>query len=516
MRRFRGAIASLFAVFLVAGAGVAGAHPLGNFTVNHLTRLTVRDGRIQVRYVLDLAEIPSFAVLRELDPQARPSRERLARWANERGAEIAPSLVLRLDGTEHALRLERVAVATRPGAAGLRTISLRAEYALAPGPGPHRIAFRDDSEPARIGWHDVVVGGEREPTDELRSYPPALLGSPRDRRARSFALTASGALDPRSESADAGVASPAAASLARPDAFAALLARASGSPAAIALAVLIAGALGALHALEPGHGKTLLALTLVGARATPRQALILASALTAAHTGGVFVLGAIVLGAARWIVPEAIYPSLTLLSGIVVAALAARALSRAIGPGGPHAHAHPHPHGHGHGDASHHHHHELSAEAHARLHAIAGSAPLTFRGALLAAVSGNVAPCPAALVVLLASIAQDRLAYGLLLIVAFGAGLALVLTGLGIAVVRGAAWLAARPPLARVIRFGPIVTACVMAAIGAAIVAQGFAQAGIAAPSPLVTSLALLAIAGYAFAATSAHSATSALRGDSR
>jgi nickel/cobalt exporter len=502
MRRFRGAIASLFAVFLVAGAGVAGAHPLGNFTVNHVARLTVRDGRVQVRYVLDLAEIPSFAVLRALDPQARPSRERLARWANERGGEIGPSLILRLDGTERALRLERVAVATRPGAAGLRTISLRAEYAFGLAPGPHRIAFRDDSERGRIGWHDVVVGGEREPTDELRSYPPALLGSPRDRRARSFALTASGPLDPRSESADAGVASPAAASLARPDAFAALLARASGSAAAIALAVLIAGALGALHALEPGHGKTLLAVTLVGARATPRQALILASALTAAHTGGVFVLGAIVLGAARWIVPEAIYPSLTLLSGIVVAALAARALSRAIGSRAPHAHAH--------GDASHRHHHELS-EAHARLHTIAGSAPLTFRGAVLAAMSGNVAPCPAALVVLLASIAQGRLAYGLLLIVAFGAGLALVLTGLGIAVVRGAAWLAARPPLARVIRFGPLVTAWIMAAIGAAIVAQGFAQAGIAAPSPLVTSLALLAISGYAFAATSAHSADSAL-----
>jgi hypothetical protein len=67
-----------------------------------------------------------------------------------------------------------------------------------------------------------------------------------------------------------------------------------------------------------------------------------------------------------------------------------------------------------------------------------------------------------------------------------------------------------------VIRFGPIVTACVMAAIGAAIVAQGFTQAGIAAPSPLVISLALLAIAGYAFAGTSAHAASSALRGDSR
>ena len=520
MRRFRGAIASLFAVFVVAGTGVAGAHPLGNFTVNHLTRLIVRDGRVHVRYVLDLAEIPSFAVFRAIDPQARPADDRLARWASEKAREIQPSLALRIDETVRTPRLDRVAVTTRAGAAGLRTIYLRAEYALQLVPGRHQIAFHDDTESGRIGWHDVVLADEREPTDELRSYPPALLGSPRDRRARTFEVAASGAIGSGAESADAGVASSAAASLARPDALATLLARTSGSPAAIALAVLIAAALGALHALEPGHGKTLLAVTLVGARATPRQALILAGALTGAHTGGVFALGAIVLTAVHGVVPEAIYPSLTLASGLVVTLLAARTLARAIGAAIPRRQTHPHPHGH----VSHHDHRRLSDEAHARLHAIPPAGPLTFRGALLAAMSGNIAPCPAALVVLLAAIAQGRLAYGLLLIVAFGAGLAVVLTGLGLAVVRGAAWLARRPRFGSVTRFGPIVTGCVMAVIGAAIVTQGFAQAGIAAPSPLITSLALLAIAGYVVAAGSedAHARTiatsppAALGGDSR
>ena len=95
-------------------------------------------------------------------------------------------------------------------------------------------------------------------------------------------------------------------------------------------ALLLAIALGALHALEPGHGKTLLAVSLVGARATPRQAVILAVALTVAHTAGVLALGFVVLAATRWIVPEQIYPWITLASGLFVTVLGARAVAREV------------------------------------------------------------------------------------------------------------------------------------------------------------------------------------------
>jgi ABC-type nickel/cobalt efflux system permease component RcnA len=256
-------------------------------------------------------------------------------------------------------------------------------------------------------------------------------------------VDATGAL--RSLAHDGAVPSPAGAapSLARNDLLAALLVRDPASPGILLLALLLAVGLGALHALEPGHGKTLLAVSLVGARATPRQALLLATALTLAHTAGVLILGVLVLSAARWIVPETIR----------------------------HAHGHPHPH---------------------------PTAALSFRGALLAAMSGNLAPCPAALVVLLGSIALHRVGYGLALIVAFGAGLALVLTGVGIAVVRSAAWLGARPRLQGLTRYGPLLTAAIMACVGAGIVAQGFAQEGIAAPPGVVVPLVLLAIAGTA------------------
>jgi nickel/cobalt transporter (NicO) family protein len=519
MPRFRGAIGS-FIIFIAASIGAAAAHPLGNFTVNHLDRITVADGRICVRYLLDLAEIPSFAVLRAIDPHATPTPARLTRWASETARALGPSLAIGIDGAARTPQLQRIAVTTRPGAAGLRTIYLRAEYAVPLAAGPHRITFRDNTQSGRIGWHDVVLGTEREPTDELRRYPSALLGSPRDRLARSFALASSGAIQALP---DEGVASASAApSLVRSDALAGLLTQAPGSLPTILMAALVAAALGALHALEPGHGKTLLAVTLVGARATPRQALTLAAALTAAHTSGVFALGVLVLGAAHWIVPETIYPWLTLASGVVVAILAAQAFARELrgsASRGAHAHAHHHHH-------HHHHHHDhvdhenagAADEVHAH-DALRGPAPITFRGALLAAVTGNIAPCPAALVVLLASIALDRLAYGLLLIVAFGLGLALVLTGLGIAVVRGAAWLAGRPRFASLIRFGPLVTSCIMAVIGAAIIAQGFALQGAAAPSPLVALLVLFAIGGYALSAGAsalAPSPPTAVGGDPR
>ncbi|GAC1571475.1 MAG: hypothetical protein NVS3B7_01620 [Candidatus Elarobacter sp.] len=125
---------------------------------------------------------------------------------------------------------------------------------------------------------------------------------------------------------------------------------------------------------------------------------------------------------------------------------------------------------------------------------------MTFRTAVIAAASGNVAPCPAALVVLLAAITLHQIAYGLALIVAFSIGLAGVLTVLGIAVVRSAAWLVSRPRFDKVARFAPLVTACVIALVGSVMVAQGFAAQGLDVPVPLVAGLVVLAVAGYAFA----------------
>ncbi len=500
-------IAGVVAAAVLALAGPAAAHPLGNFTENHLSRITAERGALHVRYVLDLAEIPAFALQRSLDARGTPSHETLARWASSHATAIAPQLELRVDGHDVALIPGTSSVRTRPGAGGLATLYFMAEYVAPLATGPHAIVYRDRTEPGRLGWKDVVAGAQREPTDELRAYPSALVGSPRARTALAAHIDARGTIVADAETVAQADDAAAAAPLARSNALSDVLAKGAGDPLVVIGALLLALALGALHALEPGHGKTLLAVSLVGARATARQAIVLASALTVAHTAGVLVLGLVLLLAATWIVPEQIYPWVTLGSGVFVTVLGARAVAREVRSRLPfahgHAHAHPHAHPHAHdhvhapGDAHHHHDDEL---AHARAHAIPGTAPLTFRSAVLAAASGNVAPCPAALVVLLAAIGLHRVGYGLVLIVAFSLGLAAVLTVLGIAVVRSAAWLVARPRFERAARQAPLVTSCVIATVGAVMVGEGFAAQGSGVPVPLAAGLVLVAVAGYAFA----------------
>ena len=236
-----------------------------------------------------------------------------------------------------------------------------------------------------------------------------------------------------------------------------------------------------------------------------KQAAILAAALTVAHTAGVLALGLAINLFKSYFVPETIYPWITLLSGIAIAIVGARAVERQIRLRQPfahvhsHAHAGTHEHDHTHVPPRHAHDHVHDDEAHARSHAIPGTAPLKFGGTILAAMSGGVAPCPAALVVLLAAVALNQVLYGLFVIVAFSFGLAATLTGLGIAVVRGATWLKDRPGFEHFVRYGPLVSAIVIATIGAIMVGQGFAQQGLHVSALAISAITALAIAGFAF-----------------
>lgn len=487
MRMFRAvaiAIVMLFAIPLAANA-----HPLGNFTSNHLTRIDVRATSVNLHYVLDDAEIPTFSLLRSLDEHGNPSPSVLNAWAVRHADEIAPQLVLTAGGTPLGLTLVGTHVQLRPGAAGLSTLYFTADFRAARAPGAQRIEYGDTTLPGRIGWKDVVVPPQREPTQELRAYPNALIGSPRDRTAVTVNVAAQGTVTVADV---AGASIFGAASDARMNDLSDILARNLSDPSVLLVALLLAIVLGALHALEPGHGKTLLAISLVGARATVPQAVILATALTVAHTIGVLIFGVVVLTLARYVVPEALYPWIALLSGIFVALLGARALGREIArrrSGAAHTHDHTHDHGH------HHHHHDdggFTEAVHAHSHLIPGTAPISFRSAVVAASTGNVAPCPAALVVLLAAIATHRIGWGLVLIVAFSIGLALTLTLLGVAVVRGAAWLTRRPQFDRFARYAPLVTAAAISVIGAWMIGEGAVAQGFVT-TPLLVALTVLA-----------------------
>jgi len=197
--------------------------------------------------------------------------------------------------------------------------------------------------------------------------------------------------------------------------FAALVGRDQLSFWVIAASLGAALFWGMAHALSPGHGKTIVTAYLVGQRGTPRHAALLGLVVTATHTVGVFALGAITLLLSRFIVPDQLYPWLNFVSGLLVVLIGASVLRARWRHSRAHAHGRDH----------HHHHHEDG---------------LSRRSLVAVGVSGGLLPCPSALVVLLAAISLHRVAFGMLLVVAFSIGLALTITGIGFAAVlaRGA------------------------------------------------------------------------------
>jgi nickel/cobalt transporter (NicO) family protein len=256
--------------------------------------------------------------------------------------------------------------------------------------------------------------------------------------------------------------------------------------------IAIAGALvwGAMHSLTPGHGKTMVGAYLVGTRATPRHAIFLALTTTITHTIGVFALGLVTLFAAQYILPEQIYPWLSLISGLMVVAIGLnlfrqrvrrqRDRSKISHSHSSHVHEHQKVHDHHHHDPAHHHdhhhydHHHHDHHAHSHIPETDGS--ITWRSLLALGISGGLVPCPAALVLLLSSIALGNVALGLLMVFTFSLGLAGVLTGLGLSLVYAKHLFQKLPTPSRSMRLLSALSALGITLIGCGISAKAFMQ----------------------------------------
>lgn len=436
-------LAVVVALAFLALASPADAHPLGNFTVNRYAGIELAGSRVYVHYALDVAEIPTFQLGRRIEARGYPAR-------------LARELELTLDGHRVPLRVLDHRVATRPGAGGLPVLRLDVLYA-AQGRGRH-LHFRDDAFAERIGWREVTLSardGARvldstvPATSEsagLRAYPRQLLRSPLDVSGASATVAPGGS--PGAPPVIAAGASPPRGG----GGFVALIEQGDVSLSVLLLSLLIAAFWGAAHALTPGHGKALVAAYLVGTRGTPKHAFMLGGTVTAAHTVGVFAIGVVTLGLSQFIVPEKLYPWLTLASGLLVVGVGASVLRRRLRatPSGDDHHSHHH-----HGDGHSHHHHDDEA--------------LTARGILGVGVAAGLLPCPSALVVLLSAIALHRIGLGLVLIVAFSFGLAATITGIGLVAVvarRAFGRLSLDGPLVRRL---PAMSAALILAVGVAI-----------------------------------------------
>jgi nickel/cobalt exporter len=443
-RRFILAALLALAALALAAPG-AMAHPLGNFSVNHLVNVKVSSDRVEVRYLLDQAEIPTF---QERD------KSRAEVLAAKR-AEVARGLGLRVDGRDARLELAPGGRLSAPaGQGGLLTTRLELSLS-APVDDPSRVELRDDTFAGRAGWKAIVAEpGEGtavrssapsgDPTGGLRRYPEDLLSSPLDRRSAVF----------RVEPGDGTLAAPRAeggkyaTTRTGGGGFASLFEDAASGEGVLLVLLLVAFGWGALHALSPGHGKAMVAAYLVGTRGTARHAVALGATVTVTHTIGVFALGVVTLALSQYVLPEDLYPWLTLVSGLLVVAVGAAVLrSRFRRARHAHSHSHAHPHSH-------------------------APRELGWKGILSMGVAAGLIPCPSALVVLLAAISQHEVALGLLLIVAFSLGLAGTLTVLGLAVVSARRLIPTELAAGRLASALPAASALVIVAVGCLLTAR--------------------------------------------
>ena len=423
MKRFVFLAVALTALVLPV---VASAHPLGNFTVNRFSRIEVAGPRIYVRYVLDLAEIPTFQA-GKID--APSYARRIARGAH-----------LTVNGRRVRLIPVETALAHPAGAGGLRTTRLET---ILRGPmldGASSVEYRDTNYADRIGWKEIVIGFAPSESHELRAYPKDLLSSPLAVTSVRTRLTQGTAPGARPHvTSGAGLRAP---DRVADSGFASLVGRDRLGFWVILASLGAALFWGMAHALSPGHGKTIVTAYLVGQRGTPRHAALLGLVVTATHTVGVFALGAVTLLLSRFIVPETLYPWLNFTSGVLVVLIGASVLRSRWRHSRAHTRGHDHHHHHDHEDG------------------------LSRRSLVAVGVSGGLLPCPSALVVLLAAITLHRVAFGMLLVVAFSAGLALTITGIGLAAVLARGAFRRVSFDGRVVSLLPTVSALVIVAAG--------------------------------------------------
>jgi ABC-type nickel/cobalt efflux system permease component RcnA len=618
---------AIAAVLLVPALGAA--HPLGNFSISQYGAIRIAPDRIILRYLVDLAEIPTFQELQDTALPLDPGDGRVRAYLDRKVAALRDGLVLELDGRRLELQTDSADIIFPPGVGGLPTMKagalFRAVLPAALPPGSHRLDYRDRNFPDRAGWKEIIAVAAagvaltsstvpaRDRSQELSDYPTDLLNSPpQDLEAhvvftleptpasaatarpaaaggagsttrpsdaspprdtlppapspqppRSPAVTAPAPPAPAAAgsqgltaAARPGPAATAATPLvprepvagpqeppppvpAAPDdrldlrpnrdrssrsGLADLVARREMGAGFIALALLVAAGLGAFHALEPGHGKTVVAAYLVGSRGTVWHALWLGLIVTAAHTAGVYLLGVVTLYASRYIVPERLYPWLGVVSGLIVAGLGftlflrryaasgrphdhghshgpdshdhegepALAAALAHGPSHVdhahatadhgHAHAHGHDRSHGHSHDDHSHRHDLD-HGHGHRHAPVTDPDgrMSASGLVALGVSGGLIPCPAAIVVLLTAVSLNRIGFGFLLIVAFSIGLAAILVAIGVLMVQARRVVARfgneQSPLIQ--RWLPLTSSAVMTLLGIGIAVQALVTAGI-------------------------------------
>ena len=508
-RHARSLALAVIALFVLPALALA--HPLGNFTINHYAGVRIETDRVLLDVVIDQAEIPAFQARQKLDSNedGEVSDAELEAGRVSSCAALAGDLDLAVGGQQMPLTPTAAGLELRPGVGGLSTLRQVCGFEAplsAPVTSGTKVEFRDASYAGRIGWREIVVEGSgvavtpvegelrgATASDRLLSYPADRLNDALADERVVVSVAPGGPELPPQAIPDAtpvdalgaapDTATPAAAA-AVPGGVAgeipALFQSADLTPFIVLLSLATAAVLGAAHALTPGHGKTLMAAYLVGTRGTPVHAVGLGLSVSLSHTIGILALASLVIGAQGVLNPDLVVRSAPVVAALGIVAVGGwmlfaelRRRAAASAPAHDHEHAHNHE-----DDHEHEHDHEHSHGGVPHSHVPANGAAITWRSLFVLGLAGGIIPSTSALLILLGAIASGRAAFGILLVVAFGFGMAIVMTGIGLIVVvaRGRLDpLRTGSSLAAVRTWLPLGAACLVLALGVYLTVQAVA-----------------------------------------
>lgn len=466
------------------------AHPMGNFSINHFSALEIYPGLIRLSYIIDMAEVPTFQEMQAYGLPPELQHESVARYRERKVQELQNGLLLQIGEQPLSLVLRSSTLTFPAGAGNLPTLRISAVYEAPLAVASGNILYEDHNYPQRTGWKEIIATAHEgaalsassvpatSTSNQLTEYSADLIqAAPQELRASlSFTVSASARLS--SPMAPPLVDAKVSEARTPRSRLTELMSARQLSVKVIFFSLLVAVGLGAFHALEPGHGKTLVAAYLVGSHGTAWHALVLGLTVTASHTSSVYALGGIALFASHYILTEQLYPWLGLVSGLLITGMGVVLLTQAW-QHWRHTHLPDYRHSHPYARHSDHHHHDHERQYGPHHHDAQAPGQVSYGALFTLGITGGIIPCPAALVVLLSAVALQRIGFGLLLIVAFSLGLAAVLVSTGLLLVsaRGVVqrWSGEGPWLI----YLPFASPLVIIPIGIAIALRSLAGTGL-------------------------------------
>lgn len=545
-------------VFLVIAfaSEIAGAHPMGKFAVCHFAAIRAHRDSIKIHYVIDMAEVPTYRRAKEFnidaDGDGAYSDAELAAHLPVAVDELSRGILLEVDGTPPPLKVVDSQIQVKDGLPGLKTLWIEIELEApfdAKAWENHSVTYEDKNFADVGGWKEIKLFGSEEtavmhssPLSDrdsaaLTNYPKdATEGAPGDVRVsfkfgpgKSDVIYGAGAapVDNAPVGVKAKIDSKIKRILDRFDFFK-FIDDKNLSPAVVALALLFAFIVGCGHALQPGHGKTLVAAYLVGTKGRASDAFKLGMIVTVTHVAAVIAMFLVLITFWSRLNPEKVYPWLGVFSGLIILAMGVWIIfrnaagkyvphehdefGRHVKPGsGHHSHSdhdHGHEHHHHHHDheGSHHHHgedghghHHDHDDAHGHDHGHHGGHShdgehhhdhgakveggddegVKFSDLLALGITGGIVPCPTAIMILFVAIGLHRIVFGLMLTVAFSLGMALVLILIGLFVVKAKSFADDKITNSILPRILPYFSGAIVAMLGLGICVKGLRDMGL-------------------------------------